>query len=227
MLQSLHGQVVPAALTSARALSAYFPPNLIDTHTPALPSNRRHYLNACKPQVPKPFSCRACCCRHHAGPLAASPRCQASMSKPLRAPQVLLRVMMPDRFRLMHPSSLTKALHFAADAAAGHDAGPVPVAAPAGAAPPMVRSRLHRPLHGASDILIYKPFFQRFASTLSRTCGGRSQKAQRAEVQVMKYGQTSSRAFRSTIDFASKHARFSPRHDVYNNKLSMSAWHEM
>ena len=50
------------------------------------------------------------------------------------------------------------------------------------------------------------PFLKGLKVTCSGRVGGRSKKAQRAKVQVIKYGQTSLHVFSSKIDFASKHA---------------------
>ena len=50
------------------------------------------------------------------------------------------------------------------------------------------------------------PFLKGLRVTCSGRVGGRSKKAQRAKVQIIKYGQTSLHVFSSKIDFASKHA---------------------
>ena len=49
-------------------------------------------------------------------------------------------------------------------------------------------------------------FLKGLRITCSGRVGGRSKKAQRSKVQVIKYGQTSLHVFSSKIDFASKHA---------------------
>jgi ribosomal protein S3 len=50
------------------------------------------------------------------------------------------------------------------------------------------------------------PFLKGLRVTCSGRVGGRSKKAQRAKIQIIKYGQTSLHVFSSKIDFASKYA---------------------
>jgi ribosomal protein S3 len=62
-----------------------------------------------------------------------------------------------------------------------------------------IKNQILREIHKSS-------FLKGLRITCSGRVGGRSKKAQRAKIQIIKYGQTSLHVFSSKIDFASKHA---------------------